>query len=59
MGGIECSTEKRNTFLWSIIDRKLENKDTPLDKRIHNEYLNLMGIKEYHFDENQVMFIII
>lgn len=59
MGGIECSTDKRNTFLWSIIDRKLENKDTPLDKRIHNEYLNLMGIKEYHFDENQVMFIII
>ena len=54
MGGIECTTERRNTILWSIIDRKLENKDTPLDKKIHNEYLSLMGYNDLQFEEIQV-----
>jgi hypothetical protein len=54
MGGIECASEKRNTILWSIIERKLENKDTPLDKKIHNEYLRLMGLNDFHFEELQV-----
>ena len=57
MGGVECASEKRNTFLWSIIERKLENKDTPLDKKIHNEYLILMGMKEYQFEESQVIIL--
>lgn len=55
MGGIECNSETRETLLWSIIERKLENKDTPLDKKIHNDYLNLMGLKEFQFDESQVI----
>lgn len=55
MGGIECTSETRDTFLWSIIERKLENKDTPLDKKIHNDYLNLLGLNQYQFEENQVI----
>src|SRR5574343_1410025 len=51
MGGIECASERKDNFLWSIIERKLENKDTPLDKKIHNEYLSLMGYNEYHFED--------
>lgn len=55
MGGIECTSETRNTILWSIIGRKLENKDTPLDKKIHNEYLTLMGYNDFHFEDIQVI----
>jgi hypothetical protein len=54
MGGIECTSLSRDTFLMSIIERKLENKDTSLDKKIHNDYLNIIGINHFKFDENQV-----
>jgi hypothetical protein len=54
MGGIECTSDRRDQFLWTIIERKLENKDTPLDKKIHNEYLALMGYNDYQFEETLV-----
>jgi hypothetical protein len=44
--GIECSTGKRNNYLQSLIERKLEHKDTPLDMKIHNEYLNIFGFND-------------
>ena len=44
--GMECSTGKRNNYLQSLIERKLDNKDTPLDTKIHNEYLHIFGFND-------------
>ena len=52
MGNTQCTSDKSDSYLWSIIERKLENKDTPLDKKIHNEYLKLVGLDHYQFNEN-------
>ena len=54
MGGIECSSERRDTLIL-IIERKLENKETPLDKKIHNEYLRIIGLEEYKFDDEVIL----
>ena len=54
MGGIECSSVKRELFLQALIERKLENKDTPLDTKIHNEYLNILGLASNHKDNHIV-----
>ena len=58
MGNSQCTSDKKDSYLWSIIERKLENKDTPLDKKIHNEYLKLVGLKEYQFNENVTFYYI-
>lgn len=50
MGNTQCSSDKKDSYLWSIIQRKLLNKDTPLDKKIHNEYMNLIGLKDHQFE---------
>ena len=54
MGPIQCNTEKKDNYLLLIIERKLENKDTPLDKKIHNEYLQIKGLVQYKFEINEL-----
>ena len=51
MGNTQCKTDKKDSYLWLIILRKLNNKDTPLDKKIHNEYMDIIGIKDFQFDQ--------
>ena len=55
MGGIECSSSKRQLYLQSLILRKFNNKDTPLDTKIHNEYLNILGLNNSHSNDNQIV----
>lgn len=50
MGNTQCSSEKKESYLWQIVQRKLSNQDTPLDKIIHNEYMNLIGLKDHNFE---------
>jgi hypothetical protein len=50
MGNTQCSSDKKDSYLWTIIQRKLLNKDTPLDKKMHNEYMNLIGLQEHQFE---------
>lgn len=42
MGTIQCSSSKLDTL--GMIEKSLENKNTPLETRIHNEYLYLKDI---------------
>ena len=51
MGITQCASERKDSYLWSIIERKLGNKDTPLDRKIHNEYMSLIGMKEHQFQD--------
>jgi hypothetical protein len=44
MGAFQCSDNEDRLFL-KILDRKIEEKDTHLDRRIHNEYLKIKGLK--------------
>ena len=39
-----------------LIERKLQNRDNPLDMKIHNEYLHIIGFNDYHYLEDQVKF---
>ena len=50
MGNTQCASDKKDNYLWSIIQRKLVNKETPLDKRIHNEYMSLIGLQDHRFE---------
>jgi|LauGreDrversion4_2_1035121.scaffolds.fasta_scaffold333760_1 hypothetical protein len=43
MGKVQCSSVNRNLEIVSLIERKLAEKDTPLDKRLHQEYLNILN----------------
>jgi hypothetical protein len=51
MGNTQCASDRKENYLWQIIQRKLNNKDTPLDKKIHNEYLTLIGFSEHKFED--------
>jgi hypothetical protein len=57
MGSLQCNTEKKDDYLRIIIERKMENKDSTLDKKIHNEILRIKGLMEYKFDidDNEVI----
>jgi hypothetical protein len=57
MGSFQCNTEKKDDYLRIIIERKMDNKDTTLDKKIHNEILRIKGLMEYKFDidDNEVI----
>ena len=50
MGNSQCGSERKDSYLWEIIKRKQANKDTPLDKKIHNEYMTLIGLSEHQFE---------
>jgi hypothetical protein len=43
MGKVQCSSVNRNLEILTLIERKLAEKDTPLDKRLHQEYLNILN----------------
>ena len=44
MGKIQCKSANKHQELLAIIESKLENKDTPLDKKLHSEYLRIVGL---------------
>lgn len=48
MGKIQCNSTNQNLEIFSIIDRKLLNKDTPLDKKLHSEYLRILKLSRDH-----------
>ena len=52
MGSLNCNIDKKDNYLWLIIERKIQNKDTPLDKKVHNEYLQINGLVQYKFEVN-------
>ena len=59
MGNFHCSSdESQDIYLWSIITRKLKYKDTPLDKKIHNEYLSIIGMDKYKFEISEDVFFL-
>lgn len=43
MGKVQCNSVNRNLEIVALIERKLAEKDTPLDKRLHQEYLNILN----------------
>lgn len=41
MGKIQCVSQGRNAATWELVERSLKNANTPLEKKIHDEYYNL------------------
>lgn len=41
MGNIQCISNGRGSISWDIIEKSLKNINTPLDKKVHDEYYSL------------------
>ena len=46
--------DKRDSYLFNVIERKWLQKNSTLQKKIHNEYLEIIGIKEMKLDYRKV-----
>lgn len=53
MGKIQCVSLKSNVEVWSRIEKGMNNKNTPIEKKIADEYLKL---KQLSNKQNKVYY---
>jgi hypothetical protein len=41
MGTVQCISTKQNNEIWLVMEKRLEQKQTPIDKKIFEEFSKL------------------
>ena len=52
--GSECSNTNKKLFFLRLIERKLQNRISSIDMKIHNEYLYIIGFNNLNYQMDQV-----
>ena len=47
MGKVQCVSLKNRSENWLMIEKHLKNINTPLDKKIHDEYYTIKNKKSW------------